>query len=133
MAGENFKVGEYLKAKREEQKTSLDDVVRVTKISPMYLRYLEQDELHRQVEPVFFNGYLRCYAKFLHLDPDDVVSRHQASLASETEPLPPPRKSDSAFASLSRHALNTFVDAIWTVLGAAPSFSVGKTVLPPKH
>lgn len=131
MAGENFKVGEYLKAKREEQKTSLDDVVRVTKISPIYLRFLEGDELHRQVEPVFFNGYLRCYAKFLHLDPDEVLSRHQASLGPES--LPSPQKPDSACASLPRHVLNAFVDFIWTVLGAAPSFPVGKSVLPPKH
>jgi cytoskeletal protein RodZ len=133
MPGENFKVGQYLKSKREEQKVSLEDIARVTKITLTYLQYLERDELHRHLAPIFLNGYLRSYAKILHLDPDEVVSRHHSAMASETTPAPISPKPDSIFTSYSRHAVNTFVDFIWTVLGASPSFSVGKTVLPPKH
>lgn len=133
MPGENFKAGQYLKARREEQKVSLEEIARVTKITLTYLQYLEGDELHRHLAPIFLNGYLRSYAKVLRLDPDEVVARHQSSMASEEAPAPIPPKPDSIFTTYSRHAVSSFVDFLWTVLGAGPSLSVGKTVLPPKH
>jgi cytoskeletal protein RodZ len=133
MPAENFKVGQYLKGKREEQKISLDDIARVTKITPTYLRYLEADELHRHLEPIFHYGYLRSYAKLLHLDGDEILARYKSSMKPELKPAPVPPKPESVFTSYSRLMVNSFVDFIWTVLGASPSFSVGKTVLPPKH
>ncbi len=132
MSAEIMKVGQYLKSKREEQKVALEAVARVTRITLTYLQYLERDELHRHVAEIFLHGYLRSYAKFLRLDPDEILSMHQSSMASETGPAPAPKKK-AAFNSFSKHMLNNVVDFFWTVLGAAPSFSLGKTVLPPKH
>jgi len=79
-------LGDYLKREREFRNISLEEISRTTKIRESILRALEEDRLDPLGSPIFIKGYLRAYASYVGLDPNDVVLRYEASLKEEKEP-----------------------------------------------
>lgn len=69
-------VGELLKKEREAQGKTVDDVVRITKMSALIIRALEGDRFSALSAPVYVKGHLRTYARFLGLDEDAVVDKY---------------------------------------------------------
>jgi flagellar biosynthesis protein FlhG len=66
--------GALLRQAREALGLSLDDYVRVTKISIYYLRNIENEEFDDLPAPVYVRGYLRQMAQILKLDPGRVCA-----------------------------------------------------------
>lgn len=66
-------IGELLRTKREEQKLTLEEVHRHTKISMEVLKSLEQDDLESFESEAYLKGFLRNYAQFLKHDLDVVM------------------------------------------------------------
>ena len=66
-------VGQKLKAIREEQNLTFEEVFEATRIRVAYLRALEDDDLSSMPSPVQARGYLRNYAEYLGLDIDQVL------------------------------------------------------------
>jgi cytoskeletal protein RodZ len=66
-------VGELLRRTREEQKLSLDEVNKHTKISIETLRSLEQDDIETFESEAYLKGFLKNYARFLKLEMDVVL------------------------------------------------------------
>ncbi len=85
-------LGEYLKREREFRKISLQEISQKTKIREKILRDLEGGQIDSIESPVFVKGYLKAYARYVGLDPEDVVLRYEASLKKEETPPPPPKK-----------------------------------------
>ena len=90
--------GSWLRRQRELREISLREVAEVTKISLRYLEALEQDEFDVLPAPVFAKGFLRQYAGYVGLNPDEVVNSYLTAL-QEREPdenqhewSPPPKK-----------------------------------------
>ena len=133
MAEGDSKAGQYLKRKREEQGIPLEAVARITRITLTYLQFLERDELDRHAAEIFVRGYLRNYAKFLHLDPEEVLSLYHPPPNPERDSLSSKNKPEAPSRSPGKFILHAFIGLLFTVLGAAPSFSLGKAVLPHKH
>jgi cytoskeleton protein RodZ len=79
-------LGTYLKREREYRSISLHEVARSTKIREDLLTALEEDHLDSQISSVFVKGFLRSYAKYVGLNPDDVVLRYEASLREDKNP-----------------------------------------------
>ncbi|MBW2121600.1 MAG: helix-turn-helix domain-containing protein [Deltaproteobacteria bacterium] len=79
-------LGDYLKRERELRKVSLEEISRTTKIRKDILIRLEEDQLDSLASPVFIKGFLRAYASYVGLDPDDLVLRYEASLKEEEPP-----------------------------------------------
>ena len=128
------KAGRYLKGKREERGIPLQEVARITRITLTYLQLLEQDELHRQAADIFVRGYLRNYAKFLHLDPDEVLALHHPPPNPDNEQrFSANNTGPQTSRSPGKIIVNALIGFLFTVLGAAPSVSLGKAVLPHKH
>jgi cytoskeleton protein RodZ len=71
-------VGQYLRQEREKRKVTLDSVAKVTRITKENLEALEKDEFQAISAPVFVRGFLRNYATFLGLDPQELVDRYDA-------------------------------------------------------
>jgi cytoskeleton protein RodZ len=71
-------VGQYLRQEREKRKVTLDSVAKVTRITKENLEALETDEFQAISAPVFVRGFLRNYATFLGLDPQELVARYDA-------------------------------------------------------
>ncbi|MFQ5350502.1 MAG: helix-turn-helix domain-containing protein [Thermoanaerobaculia bacterium] len=77
--------GGWLRRQRELRQVSLREIADVTKISIRYLEALEEDRFDVLPAPVFAKGFLREYARYVGLDPDDVVNTYLTA-QGETQP-----------------------------------------------
>jgi cytoskeleton protein RodZ len=66
--------GVWLRRQRELREISLRDVAERTKISLRYLEAMEEDRFDLLPAPVFAKGFLREYARYVGLSPDEVVN-----------------------------------------------------------
>jgi cytoskeletal protein RodZ len=73
---EGVSFGNWLRRQREMREIRLGEIAEVTKISRRYLEALEQDRFDILPAPVFAKGFLREYASFVGLDPDEVVNSY---------------------------------------------------------
>ncbi len=65
--------GDLLRRTREEKGLSLDQVVQATRIRKEFLQALEEEDLDRLPAAVYVKGFLRNYATFLGLDPQEIL------------------------------------------------------------
>jgi cytoskeletal protein RodZ len=77
--------GGWLKRQRGVRDISLREISDVTKINLRYLEALEDNRLKALPAPVFARGFLREYARYVGLDPDEVVNYYTAA-QQEQEP-----------------------------------------------
>jgi transcriptional regulator with XRE-family HTH domain len=82
--------GAWLRRQREVREISLREIADMSKIPLRYLEALEQDRFEVLPDLVFTRGFLREYARFVGLDPDDVVN-YFLSLQPEDEDEEPER------------------------------------------
>lgn len=79
-------VGETLRRAREERGATLEEAAEATRISKRYLQALENDApLDDLLNPAYARLFLRNYAKYLNLDPEQV-----APPPAEEPPMEPP-------------------------------------------
>lgn len=74
-------LGTYLKRVREEKGVSIEQVAYATRISLKMLSALEEDDHSALPAPTFVRGYLQAYAKYIHIDTQDLLLRYQHHLA----------------------------------------------------
>lgn len=79
--GESF--GTWLRQQREMREIHLNEISDRTKISLRYLRAMEQDNFELLPGLIFVKGFLREYAKYVGLNPDEVVNFY---LSTQIEP-----------------------------------------------
>lgn len=65
--------GAILKRCREYHEISLDEASQTTKIGISYLKYLEADQISGFANITYLKGFLRIYATYLGLNPDDMA------------------------------------------------------------
>jgi cytoskeletal protein RodZ len=68
--------GKYLKAKRESQGISLREVADATRVREVVLRAIEEDR-YGDLPHIYVKSFLSAYAKYVGLDPTDVITLHQ--------------------------------------------------------
>ena len=67
-------LGERLRAAREERELTVEEVAEATKIPLNYVYALEEETLDVFSSDLHARGFLRNYASFLGLDPEETVS-----------------------------------------------------------
>ncbi len=82
-----------LKARRD-QSLSLGDVSRQLKLSVRQVEAIERDDFSGLKNAVFIHGFIRNYAKLLHLDPDPLIQAADLRLAPPALPAPDQREPD---------------------------------------
>ncbi|HUL37704.1 MAG TPA: RodZ domain-containing protein [Thermodesulfobacteriota bacterium] len=83
-------LGSYLKNLRESKRISLKEVAKITRVRENTLRAIEEDQHHLLPPPTYVKGFLLAYAKYLKLDPNDVLVRYEKGLKGESvAPAPP--------------------------------------------
>jgi cytoskeletal protein RodZ len=97
-------LGALLRERREAMGVSLAEVEVATRIRQKYLSALESEEWHMLPGEVVGRGFLRNYADYLGLDPQEIMERRRAttdmgmtqalSTTSAGAPLPPERQVD---------------------------------------
>lgn len=70
--------GEWLRRQREMREISIRDIAERTKISLRYLEAMEADRFDLLPAPIFAKGFLREYARYVGLSPDEVVNHYLA-------------------------------------------------------
>ncbi len=83
-------LGAILREAREARGLSLTDVQQQLRITPRFLEALEQGNYHVLPSPVHVRGYLRNYARFLHLDPQPLLDHYEARQAHYVAPVGAP-------------------------------------------
>lgn len=66
-------VGQQLRAAREAQGLSIDDVARQLLLSKQLVSEIENDDYRKIPAPVYINGYLRSYAQLLKIPTSSVL------------------------------------------------------------
>jgi transcriptional regulator with XRE-family HTH domain len=94
-------IGRYLRAEREFRNLSLEEVSKFTRIRRQFLNAIEEDRYELLPPAIYVKGYLTAYARYLGLDPNDMVLRYQKYLKEftiseekrlEQQKLVPPRQ-----------------------------------------
>ena len=70
--------GQYLKSQRELRQISLEEVAAGTKIGIHLLKALEEDRWDILPAEVFIKGFIKSYAEYIGLDPEDTLLRYEA-------------------------------------------------------
>jgi cytoskeleton protein RodZ len=78
-------LGERFRAAREARGLTLSDVAEHIRIRSVYLAAIEDESWASIGAPVYIRGFLRTYARFLGLDPEEVVADFNGEA-----PAPPP-------------------------------------------
>ncbi|HET9228574.1 MAG TPA: helix-turn-helix transcriptional regulator, partial [Thermoanaerobaculia bacterium] len=68
--------GDWLRRQREMREISLRDIADRTKISLRYLEAMEDNRFDLLPAPIFAKGFLREYARYVGLSPDEVVNHY---------------------------------------------------------
>jgi cytoskeleton protein RodZ len=90
-------LGERFRVAREARGLSLSEVSDQIRIRSVYLAAIEEERWSAIGAPVYVRGFLRTYARFLALDPEEIVTAFNAEIAppeQSPEPTPVPRRSD---------------------------------------
>ncbi|MBV8066490.1 MAG: helix-turn-helix domain-containing protein, partial [Candidatus Eremiobacteraeota bacterium] len=98
MPGASDALGERFRAAREARGLSLSDVAEQIRIRSVYLAAIEDENWRTIGAPVYIRGFLRTYARFLGLDPEEAVAAFNRAqpavpasiVASEGEPATRP-------------------------------------------
>lgn len=67
-------MGERFRAAREARGLSLSDVAEQIRIRSVYLASIEEENWNAIGAPVYIRGFLRTYARFLGVDPEEAVA-----------------------------------------------------------
>jgi cytoskeletal protein RodZ len=89
-------LGKYLRSEREFRNISLREVSKNTRVREHILRAIEEDQYDLLPSATYVKGFLLAYAKYIGLDPNDVILRYESILKGEPEPRQeaPPEKKD---------------------------------------
>ena len=67
-------VGKILKKRREEKNISLSNISNELNISIEILVKIENDQILKSADIIYFIGHIRAYAKFIDLNGNDIIS-----------------------------------------------------------
>ncbi|MGD8864163.1 MAG: helix-turn-helix domain-containing protein, partial [Anaerolineales bacterium] len=79
-------IGRTLKNRRERLGLTLEEVERSTRIRTNRLEALEAGEFDTLPSEVQLRGFLRNYADFLGLEPEDILESYEASSGGKRKP-----------------------------------------------
>ena len=143
-------LGSWLRQAREAKRLSLEDVERETRIRAQFLAALEEEDFSRLPGDVYTRGFLRNYASFLGLDPNEALRRYKELIAQPNNgesgpaarlsldepvevPLMEPARSSARLASIILLVIALAIVGVWyfSTVGrdSLPSFLRG--ILPP--
>jgi cytoskeletal protein RodZ len=67
-------IGRYLRRERELRQVSLEELAQTTRIPLKMLQHIEEDDFEKLPGEIFARGFLKCYARALGVEADDVLA-----------------------------------------------------------
>ncbi len=114
MPGASDALGERFRAAREARGLSLSDVAEQIRIRTVYLAAIEDENWNTIGAPVYIRGFIRTYARFLGIDPEEAVAAF-----NRTRPAPPPSAVAPAGESAPRAARVSGSALVWVASAVA--------------
>lgn len=78
-------VGELLRAEREKQNLTVKDIEKATSIRAIYIQAIEDGKYDVLPGEVYLKGFIRNYASFLGLNPQQALDVYRESLAPQPQ------------------------------------------------
>lgn len=70
-------LGEKLRYVREKSGVNLAEIAKATRIRLEYLEKIEADKFDKLPPEVYVRGFLKGYANYLHIDPEEVIKQYE--------------------------------------------------------
>ena len=80
-------IGEKFKKRREEKGLFVEQIARDTNISKKYIDAIENEDFSEMPGEAYLIGFLRSYAEYLDIDPEEVISIYKNTKIQE-QPIP---------------------------------------------
>ena len=80
-------IGEKLRLARERNNLTIDQVARETHVAKRFLKALEDEDFATFPGETYAMGFLRSYAEYLGLSPDELVGIYR-NIKIQEQPLP---------------------------------------------
>jgi cytoskeletal protein RodZ len=124
--------GDLLRSARESKGLSLGQVEQGTRIRAKLLEALEQGDYTQLPAPVFVKGFLRNYAQFLELNPEEVLKAYRAEAGEAVQVFTPKALSEPLESSRSPLASLVLVLLVVILMGIGAwwSYSQGWIKMP---
>ncbi len=110
----SFGIGAKLRQERVGRGLTIDDVARVTRISPRYLEAIEADHFDKLPGLVFVRNFVRQFAMSLNLDPEPLMAELPRLDEAKVQLPNPPARPRSSFRNERK-----IPSGVWLVLAAA--------------
>ena len=104
-------IGRILREKRNERGIDLDAVARATRIRRHFLQALEDGDFGQLPSAAQVRGFLRAYASYLQLDPDELfklLKQTDQATAAEQPPQPAAQQSSETPSDTDKQAAVAF-------------------------
>lgn len=105
-------LGERFRAAREQRGLTLSDVAEHLRIRSVYLAAIEEENWSAIGAPVYTRGFLRTYARFVGLDPEEAVAAFNAS-SGAAAPQSPTAPREPLIQSSYREPGRSLAPLIW--------------------
>jgi cytoskeletal protein RodZ len=98
-------------------------VAKITRVREQILRAIEEDQHHLLPPATYVKGFLLSYAKYLRLDPNDILLRYERVLRGEpvtpspTQPMKPEQKIPAPQPQKPQKRILRNTKQIWVVAG----------------
>ncbi len=84
-------LGQLLREAREQKRASLEEVEEATRIRRKFLQALEEEDFAALPAEAYVTGFLRTYATYLELDPEEAIALYEGREDEDKEALTQPR------------------------------------------
>ncbi len=115
-------VGVFLKRERELREITLEEVAKGTNISRNGLKAIEEDRFDDLPAEVFVRGFIRSYAEFIGIDPEDAILRLESTMGPGNREMNKVHRIGPGYEELkksSRSGLVIFLSLIAVLAGLA--------------
>jgi cytoskeletal protein RodZ len=123
-------LGELLIAARERRGLSRDTVVQQTHIPAHYIQMLEDDDYHRIADELYLLPFLRKYASFLDIDPDESAMRLVREV-QRVDNSPSPLRLDESLDEMRRYRRRNWTKPL--MFGALIAVIIGAYIAQSHH
>lgn len=81
-------LGEKLRQAREERGISISEVAEQTRISPLYIEAIENDDYSPLPGGIFNKGFVKSFAKFVGVDEEEALQDYSRQIAQQNQGQP---------------------------------------------
>lgn len=124
-------IGSILKEARSKKSISLEEVHSRIKIHPRVIQLLEEDKFEKLPSPLFAKSFLKSYAEFLEVNPEEIVKAYDKEDRKDPAQVlfikPAAEREKSSLLNFDKSLLVLPVIVLALIVGGFALFSLVKT------